>query len=286
MSNGINETGTFRYSNENVDVKWVKNVKEYTVKGRAIVVNIGMTKAPYIKEEEEVEVLKKYPKSLRRWESAILTDVTIKEAELILVIYSPSLNKPDFYNKYTNFATALQSTDLTRQDLIVNESARAEVNAGKWLYAGDLYPAVKGMMLWQTKEELIDLIGPFNLDPYYLTGQSHTQEESRKIPFNIKCYLWFAPQQSHCGIHNNHTYIEIHTQVSGIGHLPKFTKQEVGAMYEDYCMAPGFSTTQPYCVVTKDEAAASKIHFTYPWHEYYAETDCVWLVAEYHPVEE
>lgn len=281
----VNETGTFRYSNENVKVTWVKNVINYRVDGTAIVVNIGMTKAPYVKEDE-IELLKKYNKALYRWESAIFTNITIKEAELILIITSPSLRKPDFFNKYTAFAPALQSKDLSRQELIVNESAREEINQGKWEYAGDLYPAVKGMLLWQTKEELIDLIGPFNLDPYYLTGQSDTEEESRKIPFNIKCYLWFAPQQSHCGIHNNHKYIEIHTQISGIGYLPKFSQQDITTIYEDYRMAPGYSTTKPFCVVTADETESCKIHFTYPWHEYYAETDCVWLVAEYHPVEE
>jgi hypothetical protein len=281
----INESGIFRYSNENVKVHWVKNVNNYKVDGTAIVVNIGMIKAPYVKEEE-IEILKKHNKVLNRWESAIFTNVTIKSAELILVIKSISLGKPDFFNKYTGFAPALQSKDLSRQEFIVNEKAREEINKGKWEYAGDLYPAVKGMLLWQTKEELIDLIGPFNLDPYYLTGQSDKEEESRKIPFNIKCYLWFAPQQSHCGIHNNHKYIEIHTQVSGIGYLPKFLQQDATTIYEDYRMAPGYSTTKPFCVVIPDETEASKVQFIYPWHEYYAETDCVWLVAEYHPAEE
>jgi hypothetical protein len=42
-------------------------------------------------------------------------------------------------------------------------------------------------------------------------------------------------------------------------------------------MSPGYSTPVPFC----DVVAPGR--YVYPWHQYYADTDCIWMAVEYHP---
>jgi hypothetical protein len=81
--------------------------------------------------------------------------------------------------------------------------------------------------------------------------------------------LWFARADTDCGIHNDHAFKEIHTQVFGRGHMQKFRVPEVSAMYQDVYMCPGF-THDPFY----------ELNGEYPWHRYYAETDCIWMAIE------
>jgi hypothetical protein len=41
-------------------------------------------------------------------------------------------------------------------------------------------------------------------------------------------------------------------------------------------MGPGYTTPDPFCGTAPDGT------FDYPWHQYRAESDCVWLAIEYH----
>ncbi|WP_197084995.1 hypothetical protein [Saccharothrix sp. ST-888] len=94
----------------------------------------------------------------------------------------------------------------------------------------------------------------------------------------VKVNLWFAPAGTDCRIHNLHEFLEVHTQVHGIGRMQKFRAQDHGTLYEDAPLAPG-STHEPFCVTGPDGT------YRYPWHQYRADTDCVWLAVEYHPAE-
>lgn len=86
------------------------------------------------------------------------------------------------------------------------------------------------------------------------------------IDFN----LWFASHGTDCGIHNRHDFIEVHTQILGMGRMQKFAANDPATRIEDIYMAPGF-THEPFC---------GSDH-VYPWHQYYADTDCIWLAIEH-----
>ncbi len=96
--------------------------------------------------------------------------------------------------------------------------------------------------------------------------------------YQVKLNLWFSPPDTHCGIHNIHEFLEIHTQIYGTGKMQKFHDNSYETMYEDVVLSPG-QTHSPFAVVTKDGS------FRYPWHQYYAETDCIWLAVEYHEIQ-
>jgi len=96
--------------------------------------------------------------------------------------------------------------------------------------------------------------------------------------FAVRINLWFSPAGSDCGIHRRHDFLEVHTQISGLGHMEKFHTDHHGSLYEDQPMAPGTTNPVPFCSSTDGST------FHYPWHQYRAETDCVWLAVEYHRI--
>ena len=85
----------------------------------------------------------------------------------------------------------------------------------------------------------------------------------------IELNLWYASVGTHCGIHNEHNFKEIHTQIYGIGRMQKFHENSYESLYQDVYMSPGF-THQPFY---NEEGL-------YPWHQYLADTDCIWLAIE------
>ncbi len=93
--------------------------------------------------------------------------------------------------------------------------------------------------------------------------------------YEVRLNLWFSPAGTDCGIHREHSFIENHTQVMGIGRMQKFREQLVTSMYEEQVLAPG--QTQPSMFGRWVGEG-----FSYPWHQYRADTDTVWLVIEYH----
>lgn len=86
---------------------------------------------------------------------------------------------------------------------------------------------------------------------------------------NIELNLWYAKAGTNCGIHNKHDFKELHTQIYGIGRMQKFHKNDFGTLYQNVFMSPGH-THEPFY----DE------NETYPWHQYLADTDCIWLAME------
>jgi hypothetical protein len=113
------------------------------------------------------------------------------------------------------------------------------------------------------------------MDPYAMTGQ--TYQVGSLSEYVVQTNLWFAPSKSNCFIHNQHAFLEIHGQIFGRGRMQKFKTQDYAAIFEDQLMSPGFTTPVPFCRVV------DPCTFTYPWHQYYADTDCVWIAIEYHP---
>lgn len=95
--------------------------------------------------------------------------------------------------------------------------------------------------------------------------------------YRIKLNLWYTPEETDCGIHTGHEFLEVHTQVLGTGHMQKFRENTADSLYEDVTMPPGF-THEPFFTVAADRS------FSYPWHRYYADTDCIWMAIELHRI--
>lgn len=92
------------------------------------------------------------------------------------------------------------------------------------------------------------------------------KEKINDVEFN----LWFADAGTNCGLHNKHKFRELHTQVFGIGRMQKFHKNDRASIYQEVFMSPGY-THEPFY----------NSNYQYPWHQYYADTDCIWLAAEF-----
>lgn len=93
--------------------------------------------------------------------------------------------------------------------------------------------------------------------------------------YEVRVNLWFAPEGTSCGIHDQHDFLEFHTQVWGIGVMQKFSAADASLPYEEQALAPGSTGAAPFCPATRSDWA-------YPWHQYAAHTDSVWLAVEYH----
>ncbi len=121
-----------------------------------------------------------------------------------------------------------------------------------------------------------DDIGDVQLDPVVaFTRETSISPSPRR--YRLKLNLWYTPEQTDCGIHTAHQFLEVHTQILGTGRMQKFRENNAETLYEDVTMPPGY-THDPFFTVGNDRS------FSYPWHRYYADTDCVWMAVELHPL--
>ncbi|MFZ4841853.1 hypothetical protein [Mycetocola saprophilus] len=107
-----------------------------------------------------------------------------------------------------------------------------------------------------------EMLGDVTLDP-------------APVAYEIRLNLWFSPAHTDCGIHREHNFIETHTQIAGMGRMQKFSQRSHASLFEDQRLAPG--QTQPSLFGCWDRQ-----RIAYPWHQYRADTDVVWLAVEYH----
>ncbi|WP_260607041.1 hypothetical protein [Streptomyces sp. WAC08241] len=149
-----------------------------------------------------------------------------------------------------------------------------------WHLLGDLMgpPAADGtggfprdVPLWKGPQ---DAAGTVLLDAPHLLGERPDRRPGE--PYELRVNLWYAPAGTDCAIHNRHDFIEVHTQITGTGRMQKFHAPDHASLYQDIPMAPGYTTPQPFCRTNPDGG------YLYPWHQYRADTDCVWLAVEYH----
>jgi hypothetical protein len=188
-------------------------------------------------------------------------------------------------------STILKNTHIEQAELLILLRVKEETNMGNiilesgWNLYGDLVKKAPGKgnslpfphntPLWRSSQDDAGLI-PF--DPSVILGE--TTPVQKQETFQIKVNVWFAPAKTHCFIHNQHDFIEIHSQIYGRGRMQKFKAQDYNTLYEDILMSPGYTTPVPFCSLGPDTT------FTYPWHQYYADTDCIWLAIEYHPLKQ
>lgn len=121
-----------------------------------------------------------------------------------------------------------------------------------------------------------DDLGEIQLDPV-ATFTHKTPVSASPRRYRLQLNLWYTPEETNCGIHTGHQFLEVHTQVLGTGHMQKFRENNSETLYEDVPMVPGY-THDPFFVLANDGS------FSYPWHRYYAKTDCIWMAIELHPL--
>jgi len=121
-----------------------------------------------------------------------------------------------------------------------------------------------------------DEVGDVELDPLVaFTSERAVAPAPRR--YRLMLNLWYTPEETDCGIHTGHQFLEVHTQLLGTGHMQKFRENNAETIYEDVVMPPGY-THDPFFAVENDRS------FKYPWHRYYASTDCIWMAIELHPL--
>jgi hypothetical protein len=143
---------------------------------------------------------------------------------------------------------------------------------GKWDWFGDLFAKFpRTTPLYVSR---YDEVGDVQVDPYHFTHQAASAMQ--KQGFDVKVKLWWAPPGTDCYIHNEHPFLEVHTQIHGSGRMQKFRGQDDTTLYEQVHMSPG---------LTHDSFAyvESAQKWGYPWHRYFSDTDCIWLAIELHP---
>ena len=121
----------------------------------------------------------------------------------------------------------------------------------------------------------IDPVGTVLEDPLTFTGQSSERTSLREFEVRLKC--WWSPNNTDCFFHNEHPFLEVHTQIHGHGRMQKFRERDALTLYEETHMVPGF-THEAFCTCARDGA------WTYPWHRYFTDLESIWLAVELHPV--
>lgn len=232
------------FSGPHVQAEVVRNAKEFAVTGRAVVVNIG-DRGVYVGESPR--------KAVAPLSSTVLVDSRIEQADAVLLLRTSPGDRVDGI-------TAEPGWDLLG-DLIGGTPAEPGV-----------LPFPPGTPLWKSPQ---DHAATLDLAPSSLLKEPGDPEARRT--FDIRVNLWFAPGGTDCSIHNRHEFIEVHTQVHGLGRMQKFREQRFDTLYEDVLMSPGYTTPDPFCVTGAGGT------FVYPWHQYRADSDCLWLAVEYHP---
>jgi hypothetical protein len=243
-----NQVKQLGFSDSYIDAKFVENVRDYYIPNYTITINPNIAEA-YLDEPSR--------NLIPPLSSTILKNTRIEKAGSLILLE-------------------------VKQD----ENVKNIVSEPGWDFYGNIigdlppprdpnelqYP--KDTPLWRSPQ--ISL-GSFKIDPYVMTRQAISPTQWQR--FEIKVNLWFAPANTNCFIHNKHDFIEIHSQILGQGRMQKFKAQDYNTLYEDILMSPGYTTPIPFCEVRGDN------QYTYPWHQYYADTDCIWLAIEYHPID-
>src|SRR5208282_4042744 len=175
-------------------------------------------------------------------------------------------------------STMLRGCTIDRADAAALLHVRQRTNLGGvalgWDWYGHRNPEYpRGTPLYISSE---DDIGEVQFDPILaFTFTRETPAPASPRRYRVKLNLWYTPEETDCGIHTGHQFLEVHTQVLGTGHMQKFRENNAETLYEDVPMLPGM-THDAFFGLTNDRS------FRYPWHRYYAETNCIWMAVELH----
>lgn len=120
------------------------------------------------------------------------------------------------------------------------------------------------------------VVGTVDLD----ATAASTGRAGTPAPHEVRVNLWFSPAGTSCGRHRVHPFLEFHTQVAGLGAMEKFAGADAAAAYEEQLLAPGSSGAAAFSAFDPTTRT-----YTYPWHQYRALTDALWLAVEYHLIQ-
>ncbi|MBD1939368.1 hypothetical protein [Microcoleus sp. FACHB-68] len=215
----------------------------------------------------------KYVENVENYPIKNRTIVINPEASDAHLNETPASVIPAFSSTILNDTIIHKAESLLLLEVVETRNIGKIVFDPNWDLLGNLIDGFpKDVPLWRSPK---DDAGIVELDPYLMTKQSSTPQQKER--FTVKVNLWFAPSNSDCAIHNQHDFIEIHTQIFGQGRMQKFKVKAFDSLYEDMLMSPGYTTSVPFCEVQENQK------YVYPWHQYYADTDCIWLAIEYYP---
>jgi len=236
------------FSNTRITAKSVTNVENYMICSRTIVINIGKNIATIGQTPE---------KPLLPLHSSIYDSVIIKRADHVLMIKIEEENNLGGIVSETGWIHYWQFL----KDTLGEEKAK---DTG-------FDPTTP---LWKSAQIQV---GKICANPEFFSGNNSVTDKTSE--YEIKVNLWYAPEKTDCSIHNSHDFIEIHAQILGIGRMQKFKKNDKETLYEDTIMGTGYTTPIPFCSIEDNG------QFLYPWHQYYSDTDCIWLAIEFHKVQ-
>lgn len=146
-----------------------------------------------------------------------------------------------------------------------------------WRQLGEISDFPKDVPLWKSPQYNLGIV---EFDPYVVTGMSDDIQPSRLKQYQVKVNLWYSPALTNAVIHHKHEepdFLEVHTQIYGHGRMQKFHANDFTTLYQDDLMSPGV-THLPYANVDEEK------RFVYPWHQYYADVDCIWMANEFHQI--
>ena len=172
----------------------------------------------------------------------------------------------------------LRQCTIESAEMVASLHVRRRTNLGgvglSWEWLGHRFPKFpRSTPLYISSQ---DDIGEVQFDPVEAFTQANWVSPAPRR-YQLKVNLWYTPEETDCTIHTGHQFLEVHTQILGTGHMQKFRENNQDTMYEDVPMSPGF-THDPFFTVAEDRS------FSYPWHRYYADTDCIWMAIELHPL--
>src|SRR5271154_126746 len=153
-----------------------------------------------------------------------------------------------------------------------NETNLGGIVFGKWDWFGNRFakfPRTAPLYISQYDE-----IGEIKEDPLVFTNQSSTPHALQS--YRMRLNLWWSPTGTDCYMHNEHPFLEIHTQIYGSGRIQKFRERNEATLYEEITMAPGY-THDPFVRLAPSGTPE------YPWHRYFSDSDAIWLAIELHP---
>ena len=155
---------------------------------------------------------------------------------------------------------------------IVNKTNIGGLVFGKWDWFGNRFaklPRTTPLYI-----SCYDTVGEVVADPFLFSNTRVQAGEFER--YTLRLNLWWSPAETDCYIHNEHPFLEIHTQIYGTGRIQFFHERDETTPYREISMAPGFTHDPFVQVIGQNE-------WRYPWHRYYSDSDAIWLAIELHP---
>lgn len=251
-----NKATTLRFADDHIDARWLENVQALEIpKGQpTIVVNTGTEPAIVAGPKNGAGPKQSW---ILPWRSVILEDASVVSASSLVLLRIITAR---------DLGEVVSKAWFQAQDSTIPKESR-------WQHTAEIFPGFPlSTPLWRSPKDPINTV---RLDPVAFATLGVGKGEERN--FQVTVNLWYATEHTDCRIHNQHDFLEVHTQVYGVGRMQKFHTSEESTQFEDVILSPG-PTHDPFMEIAQDGT------FIYPWHRYLSDTDCIWMAIELHPI--